>query len=198
MANFARQILVLDSHYQPARILSLQAGFVLTYSGRATSLVDSPHTIRSVTSTWTIPWIIRLHNSPPKRARDRDGLRFSRQNVYLRDGHTCAYCGNKFGLSHLTLDHLVPIALGGKTNWNNIVTACKNCNSRKGSKTIEELGVRLSRVPQRPQYGPAVLFALRYNLHRGKIPTPWLSFLDPRSLARAKELKLSERTVAKW
>jgi len=74
--------------------------------------------------------------------------RFSKNNVYLRDMNTCQYCGNEFSKHDLTLDHVLPISKGGKTNWTNIVTACKSCNVKKGSRT----DVSPLRRPYRPDY----------------------------------------------
>jgi 5-methylcytosine-specific restriction endonuclease McrA len=59
--------------------------------------------------------------------------RFSRYNVYLRDKFTCQYCITQFPQNDLTLDHVLPISHGGKTEWTNIVTACNPCNSKKGN-----------------------------------------------------------------
>lgn len=188
MARFERTVLVLDAHFVPARILPLHAGFVLYFSGRASSLADSPHTIRSVTQSFKVPWIVRVNNAPPKKARAGETLKFSRQNIYLRDNHRCTYCGTRFGAQQLTLDHLVPLSRGGKTTWENIVTSCRSCNFRKGSATIEELGIRLERLPARPHLSSQVLFALRYGLETRHLPLPWLPFLDTRSIERAQEL----------
>jgi len=81
-------------------------------------------------------------------------------------------------LLNLTLDHLIPLARGGKTSWENIVTACKACNLRKGARTIEELGIRLARPPGRPQFNTTALFALRYGLTSHNIPESWVGYVD--------------------
>jgi 5-methylcytosine-specific restriction endonuclease McrA len=68
-------------------------------------------------------------------------LKYSRNNVYLRDDFTCqlqstSRCKDRHGKSNiadLTLDHVVPKSHGGKTNWTNVVTCCKTCNSEKGN-----------------------------------------------------------------
>ena len=51
----------------------------------------------------------------------------------------CYHCGQKFKPEELTMDHLLPIARGGKTNKKNCVTSCKECNSKKGHKLSVEL-----------------------------------------------------------
>ena len=56
---------------------------------------------------------------------------FTRFNVFLRDGFACQYC---HATDDLTFDHLVPRSRGGRTTWENIVTACAPCNLRKGGK----------------------------------------------------------------
>lgn len=177
MANFERRVLVLDSRYEPSKIVGLNTGFVLLYSDRASTVIDSSRMIRSVSQSFTVPWIIRLHNCPP-RNKKAHGPRFSRQNVYLRDGFRCQYCHWTGALTNLTLDHLIPLARGGKTSWDNIVTACKACNLRKGARTIEELGLRLPRMPERPQFNSSALFALRYGLTSRNMPEAWMGYVD--------------------
>ena len=76
--------------------------------------------------------------------------KFSRKNIYLRDNYTCQYCGKKFPYSELTFDHVIPKCKGGQTTWDNIVTACKNCNSKKGGKTLEESKMNLIKSPKIP------------------------------------------------
>ncbi|MFZ9519938.1 MAG: HNH endonuclease [Silvanigrellaceae bacterium] len=177
MANFERRVLVLDSRYEPVKIVGLHVGFVLLYTDRAVPVLDSPRLIRGVSQSFTVPWIIRLFNCAPK-IRRAHGPRFSRQNVYLRDGFRCQYCNCSGSLVNLTLDHLIPLARGGKTSWDNIVTACKTCNLRKGARTIEELGIHLPRMPEQPQFNRTALFALRYGLTSRNIPEPWVGYVD--------------------
>ena len=59
---------------------------------------------------------------------------FTRFNVFLRDNFTCQYCGNKQTSQNLTFDHVLPRSYGGKTNWENVVSACGPCNFKKGNK----------------------------------------------------------------
>jgi len=62
-----------------------------------------------------------------------------RKAIYVRDDLACVYCGK--GIEDgiiFTLDHLIPQELGGSNHESNLVTACKTCNSQKGSKTIRQ------------------------------------------------------------
>jgi 5-methylcytosine-specific restriction endonuclease McrA len=61
-----------------------------------------------------------------------------RQALYDRDGHKCIYCGRNGDDSKLTLDHLIPIELGGTNAAKNLVTCCLTCNSTKSSKTLKQ------------------------------------------------------------
>jgi len=88
------------------------------------------------------------------------------------------------------MDHLIPLARGGRTTWDNIVTACKHCNLKKGARTIEELGIRLPRMPERPRFSGTALFALRYGLHRNNIPDTWMGYVDLTMSDRLIELKV--------
>jgi 5-methylcytosine-specific restriction endonuclease McrA len=74
-------------------------------------------------------------------------VKFSRSNVFLRDMYRCQYCGNIFDLKQLTLDHVIPRSKGGLTNWENIVTCCKGCNTAKGSKIIKPIN-----EPKKPSF----------------------------------------------
>lgn len=76
--------------------------------------------------------------------------KFSRKNIYIRDNYTCQYCGQKFSPEELTFDHVIPRKNGGQTTWDNIVTCCKSCNCKKGSKSAEECGMHLLSQPHIP------------------------------------------------
>ncbi len=62
--------------------------------------------------------------------------RVLRQAIFDRDGRACRYCGATD--RPLSIDHVVPLIRGGGYEPENLVVACQNCNSRKGSKLIEE------------------------------------------------------------
>ncbi len=70
--------------------------------------------------------------------------------LFARDNYQCLYCGNHFGPQQLSRDHVHPRSLGGRDRWENVVAACKRCNSRKGSWLLEELSMDLLALPYRP------------------------------------------------
>ena len=72
---------------------------------------------------------------------------FTRFNVFLRDDFNCQYCLKK---ENLTFDHLLPKSLGGKTTWENVITACSQCNTSKGNKTVEEAKLSPKKIPFEP------------------------------------------------
>ena len=91
-----------------------------------------------------VPAVIMLKDMYKRKSHPR----FSKNNVYLRDLYDCQYCDKNFAKRDLTIDHVVPISKGGKTNWTNIVTACKACNVRKGAR----MDITPLRKPYQPDY----------------------------------------------
>jgi 5-methylcytosine-specific restriction endonuclease McrA len=83
-------------------------------------------------------------------------MKFNKHNLLLRDLYTCQYCSETFNSKELTIDHVIPISLGGKTSWNNCVTACSACNSKKGNKLWKP-----KRLPSHPDYWKLVTNAKR-------------------------------------
>ncbi len=105
--------------------------------------------IRTITYKLKIPHIILLFiydKIPPRK------VRFTRRNVYRRDGNRCQYCGNKFKSEDLNLDHVIPVSRGGKDSWYNVVCSCVPCNLRKGDKSLTKVGMSLIRKPIRPNW----------------------------------------------
>ncbi|GJN24640.1 hypothetical protein PR202_gb12393 [Eleusine coracana subsp. coracana] len=112
-----------------------------------------------------------------KRRRIKQSL--SRKNIIYRDGFTCQYCSSG---ENLTIDHVIPISRGGKWEWENLVTACSRCNSRKGQKTLEQANMKLLKTPKAPkEYDilavPLTKRAFRTLKRNQGLPEEWLQYL---------------------
>jgi len=100
--------------------------------------------VRSPSWETKVPAVIMMRDY----IRQKSEVRFSKSNLYLRDMYTCLYCEEEFSKNELTMDHVVPLSRGGKTEWTNIVTACKACNVRKGAS----MDITPLRKPYQPDY----------------------------------------------
>jgi 5-methylcytosine-specific restriction endonuclease McrA len=72
--------------------------------------------------------------------------------LFARDQHLCLYCGKRFSRQLLTRDHVMPLSRGGRDLWENVVSACFHCNSRKGGRTPQQASMPLLAVPYRPSW----------------------------------------------
>lgn len=93
--------------------------------------------------------IIAVNGAIPSRAW-RQSPSLSNSKLFARDRQVCAYCGGHFPLDDLTREHIVPTSRGGVDSWTNCITACRNCNGRKGNRTLDELGWQLYYLPYVP------------------------------------------------
>jgi 5-methylcytosine-specific restriction endonuclease McrA len=145
--------LLLNASFQPLQVISWQKALQLFFSGKVEIVEFSDRLIRSVSIQIKMPLVIRLIKYVPQRNR-KNVVRFNRNNVFLRDGYLCQYCNQKYSLSHLTMDHVHPVVKGGEKSWENIVTACRACNLKKGGRTPEEAGMKLKAKPRQPIWLP--------------------------------------------
>jgi 5-methylcytosine-specific restriction endonuclease McrA len=163
----SRQVLVLNSTYEPMNVCSLHRAVVLLLKGKAETIEASTSQMRSERSSLTAPAVIRVLTFV--RLPHADGKRISRRAILARDGFKCQYCGST---RHLTLDHIIPRSRGGGSSWENVVTSCEPCNVRKGACLPHEVGMWPSRKPRPPLPGDFVLAAQRNP------PEAWLPYLD--------------------
>lgn len=148
--------LVLNADYRPLSyvplsIWSWQDTIKAVFSDRVAVVDVYPNLVlRSVNIEIPLPSVIALkeYHHPPKSTSK---LTCSRRNVFLRDNFTCQYCGERYLSPDLSLDHVVPRSKGGLTRWDNLVTCCLKCNSKKGSLLVSEIeGMKLIRTPREP------------------------------------------------
>jgi 5-methylcytosine-specific restriction endonuclease McrA len=159
-------VLLLNQNYQPLNVCDVRRAFVLLGHGKAETLEITDAVIRSAYEEHAEPSILRLLYMVKRPLHAR---RLSRQEVFIRDRHTCQYCGKKSG--RLTLDHVVPRSRGGEHSWTNIVSACDRCNHRKAGRTPREANMLLPRDPAPPRPNPYAFF------HAGRIQDQWRAYL---------------------
>lgn len=162
-------VLVLNRFYQPVNITTVRRAFTLLYQGTAKAIDREFQTfdfeswtalsqeVHSKDVVHTVAQVIRVPRVIILQVYDRLPhvyVRFSRQNIYLRDKNTCQYCNKRKSRSELNLDHVIPRSQGGRTSWENVVCSCIPCNLKKGGRTPDEARMKLLRVPTRPRWSP--------------------------------------------
>ena len=167
-----KRTLLLNNWYFPIKILRWQDAVKMKYEETIDVVSEYDDEISSPTITWKMPAVIRLRRSIKNH---KQGAKFSRVNVYTRDNHYCQYCCNKFPHHKLSYDHVVPRCAGGRTNWTNIVTACKRCNSKKDNRTCDEAGMFPRTLPAQPRSLPLSVPVIRLE----HAPIEWVPFLAP-------------------
>lgn len=166
----SKRTLLLTSWFFPHKVVRWEDAVTMLYLGKADTVVDYDEVIRSPSTTMNVPAVIRLRRTFRKA---KAVPRFSRVNVFTRDGFRCQYCGVRLPAGELTFDHVIPRSAGGRTEWDNIVTACRPCNAKKGARTPDRAGMFPRNAPVRPTSlpltGPVVDIA--------RAPRQWRDFL---------------------
>jgi 5-methylcytosine-specific restriction endonuclease McrA len=126
------------------------------------SVEQREEAIGLVNSLIKIPRVIMLvaYNRIPKTH-----VRFTRANIFSRDGNTCQYCG-----------HVIPRSYGGKSLWENVVCCCISCNRKKGGKTPRQAHMKLLQLPRKPRWTSLNKISL-HEIKR-KEWLPFISILD--------------------
>jgi hypothetical protein len=152
----SRPVLVLNRVFQPVQLTTAKRAFVLLYGGAARALDeageeydfdvwrslpvrDEDDGMAIIGGALRVPRVLHLHRYD---RTPRVTIRLTRRNLMFRDAHQCQYCGK----------HVLPRSRGGCDTWENLVTACRVCNLRKGWRTPEEANMRLQRRPFRPKW----------------------------------------------
>ena len=195
-------MLLLNAHYAALRVVSVRRAFTLLFKrdhqqqpvaevvhiedGRYVSYNFEGWTelsafkrefepaghdwIRTVRFDLVVPRIIRVLTFSKL---PRQEVKFNRRNLFGRDNNTCQYCGKRFPMPELSLDHVIPRSQGGPTTWDNMVCACHRCNVRKGGRTPIEAGLQLIRDPVKPRRNPVIHIKLSDRRY-----SSWKQFLD--------------------
>lgn len=132
--------------YFPLSLWSWQDTVKAVFLDRVNILSEYDREVHSPSFQMKLPSVIALKEfiAPSRNPA------FTRFNVFLRDSFNCQYCGRRQPTPDLTFDHVIPRSRGGRTVWENVVTACCSCNLHKGSRLPHECGMRPRQPPWRP------------------------------------------------
>lgn len=193
------QVLVLNRLWQPVNVCSARRALGLLFVGHAQVVWVSAGSqfathdfeswqgraiagdfpgrdypmVHTVSRRFPVPKIIVLgvFDRLPRKE-----VKFSRDNVFQRDGYVCQYCRKRFESRDLNLDHVIPRDKGGGTNWDNVVCSCIRCNTKKANKLPKEAGMYPARQPRAPRWRP--LLGL-WRQAGGEYHESWRFFLEP-------------------
>lgn len=163
--------LLLNSTFEPLKIISWQRAVILWFEEKVEVVEEyDDFNITSMRVTIKCPAVVRLLEYVNGR---KHRVKFSRINVFARDGYKCQYCGSQPGTSNLTYDHVTPRSKGGTTVWENIATCCIKCNTKKADRTPEQAGMKLLSKPVKPNWTPNTRFVIALP----KTPDCWRDYL---------------------
>lgn len=159
--------LVLNTTYEPLCVVSARRAVVLLLTQKADLVADSGRRMHSERLSIEVPSVIKLRTFVRVPFRRRAAL--NRRAVFARDGSRCQYCAAPAE----SIDHVVPRSKGGEHIWENVVAACRPCNTRKRDRMLSETTMVLRRRPMVPRELSWITVAV------GRVPDDWEPYLQP-------------------
>lgn len=145
-SNQGANCLVLNASYEPINIITDTRAVVLILQGKAESVLDQDRICSGDKQALMFPSVVRLtYMAAVPRMRQ---VPLSRRALFQRDSFQCQYCGGK--PERLEVEHVVPRAQGGRNVWENVTTACRECNAHKRDRTPQQAGMTLLSKPYAP------------------------------------------------
>jgi 5-methylcytosine-specific restriction endonuclease McrA len=159
------QALVLNATYEPLCVVTSRRALLLALEAKAEILHVTDRQYHSARMALDEPSVVRLTYfvKVPFQAR----VALNRRAIFARDGHRCQYCG----ASAENIDHVIPKSKGGRHAWDNVVAACRRCNTRKRDHLLEDSGMKLRRPPAPPRERTWILVA------SGSVRPDWEPYL---------------------
>lgn len=155
--------LVLNATEKPLAVVAARRAVVLVLKEKADVVATNGMVFRSADLRIEAPSVVRLRYFVHVPHRAHSAL--TRRGVFARDEWTCQYCGK----TAENVDHVLPRSRGGPHTWENVVAACRHCNSKKEDRLPEEAGLTLARIPFIPSDG--------FRLSLGRLETGWETYL---------------------
>ena len=159
--------LVLNTTYEPLCVVSARRAVVLLLTHKADLVADSGVRMRSQRLSIEVPSVIKLRTFVRVPYRRRAAL--NRRAIFARDGSRCQYCAAPAE----SIDHVLPRSKGGEHVWENVVAACRPCNTRKRDRLLSETTMVLRRRPTVPRELSWITVAV------GRVPDDWEPYLQP-------------------
>ena len=159
--------LVLNTTFEPLCVVSARRAVVLLLTQKADLVADSGRRMHSERLSVEVPSVIKLRTFVRVPYRRRAAL--NRRAVFARDGSRCQYCAAPAE----SIDHVVPRSKGGEHVWENVVAACRPCNTRKRDRLLAETTMVLRRRPAVPRELSWITVAV------GRVPDDWAPYLQP-------------------
>ena len=153
-----QHVIVLNFDYTYLNTVSWKRAMNYLIKHKAEVVKAADSAVRTVDQDLVKPIIVRLLRMVSSVYKKR--VPFSYKNVTKRDKEICQYCSSH---KDLTIDHVIPKSRGGKNTFENCVTACRDCNHRKGNKLMHEVNMHLRKKP----YAPSLIefLELRLEVH---------------------------------
>jgi len=146
-------VLVLNRNFEPLNVCDTRRAIGLLLLGKAEIIENGRGEIRASKAAYPRPSVIRLAHFI---RRPRPRVKLTKREIFRRDDYRCQYCGT--AASRLTIDHVIPRHRGGGHRWDNLVTACPQCNRRKGGRLVHEAHMVLLRPAAEPHPSADYLF----------------------------------------
>lgn len=164
------ECLVLNASWIPIQTVGWQEAFTKIFNGRAYAVDFYEEVIKTPSDEYLKPAVIVLasYNKIPVHQ-----VIYSKRRVLIRDNYLCQYCSEQLTNRTATIDHVVPTCKGGRSTFENTVTACSPCNSKKGNKSLREAGMKLRQKPKKPKSNP-----IRDKFYNMKIREQWKVHLE--------------------
>ncbi len=167
-SDLKEPVLVLNANFEPLNVCTIRRAMGLIFADKASMLMNGRGEVHTSQAIFPAPSVIRLDRMIK---RPRPHVKLNKQEIFRRDSFTCQYCGRKS--DDLTLDHVIPRRLGGKHSWDNLVTACRGCNHRKGGRMAESAGMALLSQPHTPNATAQYIFGRYLNVNQ-----TWSTYIE--------------------
>lgn len=157
---------MLNATFEPLCVVPVRRAVVLVLKQKAEVVHQDGGSLHSERITLPIPSVIRLKYFVRVPLRARASL--SRRAVFVRDHFACQYCGSQAE----NVDHVIPRSRGGTHTWDNVVAACRACNTKKENRLPHEVGLKLRTKPVPPRETVWIIVAV------GRVDPKWEPYLD--------------------